>query len=122
MTILLPLVLILTGSSIYIWAGKTQSLWIHLTPWTEERSGPCTLAGPLTNILLALHWQRCFETYFCIYPYAPMEVDNIFFMMITYNVALAILNLFPIPPLTGPKYFALLLPERLLITFSPLDD
>lgn len=117
MTILLPLILILTGSSIIFGAAKP----IPVDPFNlrEGRKDLAlvSLAGPLTNIILALVATGILKLIFALTPNAPIELANIFFMMITYNVALAVLNLFPIPPLDGSKVFSLLLPEKIADSF-----
>lgn len=112
MTILLPLVLIITGSSVIFGAAKPVPVDPFNLREGRKDLALVSLAGPLTNILLALLATGIVKMLFAFSPEAPMEIANILFMMITYNISLAVLNLFPIPPLDGSKVFALLLPER----------
>lgn len=112
MTILLPLVLILTGSSVIFGAAKP----VPVDPFNfkdgRKDFAIVSLAGPLTNILLALIATGIIKIITIFMPNAPMEILTILFMMVSYNIALAVFNLFPIPPLDGSKVFALLLPKK----------
>jgi Zn-dependent protease len=62
------------------------------------------LAGPITNIILALIAALLFRLTFQI-PY----LGDFFYTFITLNVILAIFNILPIPPLDGSKIWHLLL-------------
>ena len=71
------------------------------------------LAGPLSNIILAF----IVIFIFVLLP-APQDMTGVFIMQIIVrmallNVALAIFNMLPIPPLDGSKILFSLLPENL---------
>ena len=74
------------------------------------------LAGPVSNLLLAVVLIAVSET---IYLYAPYSVlfDRIFWFCLytaaPLSVGLGLFNLLPIPPLDGSKIAAVLLPDRL---------
>lgn len=112
MTILLPLVLILTGSSVIFGAAKPVPVDPFNLKDGRKDFAIVSLAGPLTNILLALIATGILKLVAVFMPSTPMEVLTILFMMVSYNIALAVFNLFPIPPLDGSKVFALLLPKK----------
>ncbi len=75
-----------------------------------------SLAGPLTNILLAVLSALIIHLVFPQVSLDILESTNIAgFILVTIlrlNLLLAIFNLIPIPPLDGSKIFALILPER----------
>ena len=102
MSVLLPLVLILSGSPVIFGAAKP----IPVDPFNlkEGRKDMAlvSLAGPLTNFIIAILASIVFKI---------VSID-IFAMIVQINLLLAIFNLLPIPPLDGSKVFALLLPEK----------
>lgn len=76
------------------------------------------VAGPLSNILMALVLLACYK----VYPYfliaqgvytAHPLADTFFGEVISVNLALAVFNLLPVPPLDGSKFFGAVLPDRL---------
>jgi len=94
-TIVLPLLLILGGSSVVIgWAKPVPVNFYNLKDkWGELK---VSLAGPGANLLVAL---------FCglIIRFIPLPemASVILFLAIIYNILLALFNLIPIPPLDG---------------------
>lgn len=79
-----------------------------------------SLAGPLTNIVLAfifvilLRWQLLF-----------FPNDNLSFMIhiiVFFNLIIAVFNLIPVPPLDGSKVLAGLLPHRYDYVFAQLEQ
>jgi Zn-dependent protease len=116
MSIALPLLLLITGSPIIIGAAKP----VPVDPF-NLRDGRrdlalVSLAGPLTNILIAIIASL-------ILRFIP---SSIFYYLLStivqFNLLLAIFNLIPIPPLDGSKIFALLLPEKLANAFMSLGS
>lgn len=69
------------------------------------------LAGPAANLLLALVFAALNQLYF----------HPIYQAIIIINVFLAVINLFPVPPLDGSRFIAWLLPRRLWLKFIALD-
>ncbi|MDD4333580.1 MAG: site-2 protease family protein [Candidatus Pacebacteria bacterium] len=94
-TIVLPLFLILGGSSVVIgWAKPVPVNFYNLKDkWGELK---VSLAGPGANLLVAL---------FCglIIRFIPLPemASVILFLAVIYNILLALFNLIPIPPLDG---------------------
>lgn len=109
MSVLLPLVLIFSGSPIIFGAAKP----VPVDPFNlrdgRRDMALVSLAGPLTNFLIA-------AVFALILKFAGPLIDQplllaIMFLVIKLNLLLGIFNLLPIPPLDGSKVFSLLLPE-----------
>ena len=73
------------------------------------------LAGPATNILIALVLAKALM--FGIFP----VLSEVFFYAILLNLALAIFNLIPIPPLDGSRIVSGLLPDALERKYASLE-
>lgn len=102
MSILLPLVLIISGSPVIIGAAKPVPVDPYNLRDGRKDLALVSLAGPLTNLLIAIAASLIVK----IIPW------DIFSMIVRLNLLLAIFNLIPIPPLDGSKIFALLLSEK----------
>ncbi|MCL4353042.1 site-2 protease family protein [Patescibacteria group bacterium] len=118
MSIALPLLLYLNHSSAVFGAAKPVPVDYFNLKEGRKDIALVSLAGPLTNVLLAVAASiliRVFSVPF-IEAVIPSFLSLIIYFLlssiITYNLLLAIFNLIPIPPLDGSKVFALLLPEE----------
>jgi len=100
-TILLPILTFLTSGFVFGWAKPVPYNPYNLRN-PERDSIYIALAGPLTNIFLALIFTFLFKIY---------QLD-IFLFGLRINLILAFFNLLPIPPLDGSK---------LLLTKIPLE-
>lgn len=109
MSILLPLLLIFSGSPIIFGAAKPVPVDPFNLREGRKDLALVALAGPLTNIILAV-----FASFFLkiLAPLLPSILYPLFSLVIIYNLLLAIINILPIPPLDGSKVFSFLLPER----------
>lgn len=108
MSVILPLLLILSGSPVIFGGAKP----VPIDPF-NLKEGPkdvalVSLAGPLTNVILAIIAAILLKTPLSSMPF----VGTILYLIVTYNLLLGIFNLLPIPPLDGSKIFAMLLPPR----------
>ena len=74
-------------------------------------------AGPASNLIMAV-------LFLVIARFSPGSVYGIFhqclFLAAYINIALAVFNLFPIPPLDGSKIAAIVLPDRIYDRFLSL--
>ena len=110
MSILLPLMLIISGSPVIFGAAKPVPVDpFNLRDGRRDMS-LVALAGPLTNVLIALLGAAVLHLMPLIY-----FNELIYFLIlqvVRLNLLLAIFNLIPIPPLDGSKVFSLFLSDR----------
>jgi Zn-dependent protease len=112
MSVLLPLLLILSGSPIIFGAAKPVPVDPFNLKEGRKDMALVALAGPLTNILIAVFAAFLFKFFDAIPFVFPAFVGLFLYLVVLYNILLAILNLLPIPPLDGSKVFAFLLPDK----------
>ena len=115
MSLLLPFILMISGSPILIGAAKP----VPVDPFNfrdgRKDLAIVSLAGPLTNAAIAIAASL-------ILKILPNSSDLILMNIVHLNLLLAIFNLIPIPPLDGSKIFSLLLPEKLANAFLSLGS
>jgi Zn-dependent protease len=129
MSIALPLLLILSGSPVIFGAAKP----VPVDPFNfrdgRKDLAIVSLAGPLTNALLAIIAAVLIKILIFVTPYfgaSPMltgiviPIYTFLALVVRMNLLLAIFNVIPIPPLDGSKIFALLLPEREAATYMSI--
>src|SRR3989338_1781842 len=103
MSILLPIVLMFSGSPVIFGAAKPVPIDPFNLKEGRKDIALVALSGPLTNIILSIvHW--------------------LFLTIAHLNLLLAIFNLLPIPPLDGSKVFSLLLPKELANAYLSLSS
>lgn len=118
MSILLPLLLILSGSPVIFGAAKPVPVDPFNLKEGRKDVALVALSGPLTNILLAVFASfllKLISLPIVMNVLSPSLFAILYFLfaiIMKYNLLLAILNLLPIPPLDGSKIFSLLLPEK----------
>lgn len=113
MSILLPLLLLFSGSPIIFGAAKP----VPIDPFNfrEGRKdiGLVGLAGPGTNLILAFLASLLVKLVLFL-PFSDLAffLLPILKLVAFYNLALAALNLIPIPPLDGSRILAAILPKE----------
>src|ERR1035437_2358976 len=116
MSILLPLLLIISGSPVVFGAAKP----VPVDPFNfrdgRKDLAIVALAGPATNVLIAVI-AAVFLKILMIFAASStsallIPVATFLALVVRMNLLLAIFNFIPIPPLDGSKVFALLLPEK----------
>lgn len=114
-SILIPLLLIISGSPIIFGGAKPVPVDEFNLKDGRKDMALVALAGPLTNIILAVIATILIK----ILGFLPLQTSaltNIIFYFLdtiaVINLLLAIFNLLPIPPLDGSKVFSLLLPNK----------
>lgn len=123
MSIALPLILLISGSPIIIGAAKPVPVDPFNLKDGRKDLALVSLAGPLTNIILAMFASLIIKIIINIQPNEFLSFSIFILTAIArLNLLLAIFNLVPIPPLDGSKIFALLLPEKLANAFLSLGS
>lgn len=107
MTLVLPLMLILSGSSIIFGAAKPIPVDTFNLKDPKRDMALIALAGPATNLGIATFLAILLRLF------SNPLADSVLPTAIVWNVGLAIFNLFPIPPLDGSKVLAGILPDEL---------
>jgi Zn-dependent protease len=120
-TLMLPALLFLSHSPFLF--GYAKPVPVNFRKLREPRSGMIlvALAGPATNILLALAAALLFHLVDIIPANASQWVVDNLKNMILINVVLAVFNMMPIPPLDGGRVAVGLLPRPLAVPLARLE-
>lgn len=118
-SIILPLLAIFSGGPIIGWAKPVPVNPYRLND-PERDMIFVGLAGPLSNILLAV---------VCSFAIYSMNLFGIYdkilrqflFYAVVINILLPVFNLIPIPPLDGSRILAGLLPSRMSYEYSKIE-
>lgn len=98
MTVLLPLILIVIGSPIIFGAAKPVPFNPWAVKWGKWGVAIVAGAGPAMNLLIAI------ITAVAIQLFIPSpQLMPLFISVISINIAFAVFNLIPIPPLDGSR-------------------
>ena len=115
MSLAIPLLLIISGSPIIFGGAKPVPVDPYNLKDGRKDIALVSLAGPLTNVLIALLAAILIHIFIPNQPLFLVRTESILgFLLATIvqlNLLLAIFNMLPIPPLDGSKVFALLLPK-----------
>lgn len=124
MTILVPVLLVFSGSPIIFGAAKPVPVNPLMLHEGRKDIALVSLAGPLTNLLLTLAAAVFFAIFYSnlgllnvaiMNPSSAFELSPGAFILariVLINLALGFLNLIPVPPLDGSKFFSIILPEK----------
>jgi Zn-dependent protease len=116
MSILLPLILLLSPTQVIIGGAKPVPVDPFNFREPKKDMALVSLAGPATNLIIAIVFGII-----CRIVFPGLSLDSIIstgFLgailgtVVYINLILAIFNLIPIPPLDGSKIFAQVLPDK----------
>jgi len=128
-SLLLPLILNLTGSPIIF--GYAKPVPVNFSNFRDYRKSTIYVAsaGVLANFALAIvsgmlfqviaHFQWLWNG--SIFKPVIMDLYHMLFYSVVINLVLAIFNLIPIPPLDGSKVLAMLLPAWLRLHYARME-
>ncbi len=120
MSILLPLVLIFTGSPVIFGAAKPVPVDPFNLRNPKKDMALVSIAGPATNFLIAAV-AALFLKLGVTFIHNPLIFEAIF-TIVKLNLLLGIFNLIPIPPLDGSKVVALFLPDQTAKSYLALGS
>lgn len=116
MSVILPAILILSGSPFVFGAAKP----VPYNPYnlSNQKWGEAlvAIAGPLSNIALAIIFALLVR--FSVALDLSQSFTFLAFQIVTLNLFLAFFNLVPLPPLDGSKILPTLLPFRLRVRYE----
>jgi len=123
MTIILPAMLLLISNG-SMWFGGAKPVPVDFTrlhrPYRDMAL--VALAGPLSNLLIALFVGLLFKLAFASGYYTfDQRLDEILRAVIYFNVLLLVFNLLPIPPLDGSRVMTWLLPRTMRPSYLALE-
>lgn len=107
-SIILPLILFLSGSSILV--GWAKPVPINPYNFKDQKYGSAkvAIAGPLANIVIAIVFALLIRL---SVSFVPFSLISIFSFIVQINLILAIFNLIPISPLDGSHILFALFPS-----------
>ena len=124
-TIIVPIVVALLSQFQFIfgWAKPVPINWSQLRNPKRDMA-LVAVAGPLTNIIMALLWAAGFKIAIMLHPQTSSPA--LFLLLasqagVLINLVLALLNLIPIPPLDGSRVVASLLPYPQAMLYMRLE-
>lgn len=116
-SILIPALLIFTGSPILFGAAKPVPVNPLYLREGRKDLALVALSGPATNIILAVIASAVFK----LLPLDLLGIKYVLLEMARLNIALAVVNLIPIPPLDGSKVFSIILPDDLARSYFAIE-
>lgn len=107
-TLALPVLLILAGSPVIFGAARPVPFTPYMVRGGKKGAALIALAGPASNLVLAAVVALVIR----LIPSLALAGSGLLISMMTVNIALALFNLLPIPPLDG---------SRILYAFVPAN-
>ncbi len=119
-TIIIPLVLLATGSSFIFGYAKPVPVNFSQLRHVRRDTILVALAGPFSNLVMAFIWSLLKLTLLLSMP------GNVFLLKmvnagIVVNLVLFAFNLFPLPPMDGGRIMLSLLPPQMAYQFAKVE-
>ncbi|MDD1620402.1 MAG: site-2 protease family protein [Methylococcaceae bacterium] len=121
-TIVIPGILLISGTGFIFGWAKPVPVDARNFKNPKKAMMMVALAGPLSNLLMALAWVLIARTGVAIqieFISLPLIYSGV--AGITINLILALINLLPIPPLDGSRVLSGLLPDYLAWQYNRLE-
>lgn len=119
MSIIVPALLLFSGSPIIFGAAKPVPVDPRHFKDPKKDMAIVALAGPLTNLAIAGVSAVLFNLMYFI-PSLNF-LTPVFFLISLYNLMLCFVNLIPIPPLDGSRVMSAILPDEIARTYNSID-
>ena len=123
MSVVLPAILVITGSSVVFGAAKPVPVSIYRCRDPKKAYWITAIAGPASNLLQAVAGALLFHLLLHVLPDARLSPYLLYFLLsyVVTNVVLMVFNLVPVPPLDGSRVATVLLPPRFAWRYAQLD-
>lgn len=118
-TVILPILLAVTGAPVFGWAKPVPVNFARLRQPKQDMV-KVAVAGPLTNVVLAI-LSAIFFDFLGGFAARGTYLVEVALAGVVINVWLAVLNMVPILPLDGGRVVAGLLPRPQAVTFARLE-
>ena len=122
-TVLIPGLLLLTFTGFIFGWAKPVPVDARYFKKPRQAMAWVALAGPVSNVLMALCWALLARLGVALYAYEFVAMPLIYTGIagISINLVLALINLLPIPPLDGSRVLSGLLPDYWAWQFNRLE-
>lgn len=116
---LMVIISVLLGGFLFGWAKPTP---VNTANLRDRRNGEVlvALAGPASNLVMALLGAAVIRLLVALGIGVPELVAQTLWLFVVFNVALALFNLLPVPPLDGSTILFRFLPARYAWQLRPM--